>query len=127
MAGPLLLSIAPALRGQRFPDRTEAAAYFCGVALAAHLDETDGSARLELALQDGCLVVRATGGAGGMETGRSAIVDRVEAAGGRVWTGRGPEGRVDLRVDFPLPAGYACTADAQTAASRSVPNADFGR
>jgi signal transduction histidine kinase len=120
-----VLSVAPALHGQRFPDRTEAAAYFCGVALLGQLAAADDSARLELAVQDGCLVLRATGGAEGREDGQSAIVDRVEAAGGRVSGGRDPSGRLSVRVDFPIPLDYGSAADAHAAASRSVPNADL--
>ncbi|HEY6596320.1 MAG TPA: hypothetical protein VI011_19780 [Asanoa sp.] len=122
-----VLRVAAAMHGRRFPEQTEAAAYFCGVALSAQLDEADASARLELAVDDGCLVLRATGGSGAAETGQSEIVDRVEAAGGRVWGARDPEGRATVRVEFPVPADYAFAADAQAAASRSVPNADFAR
>jgi signal transduction histidine kinase len=124
---PGVLSVAPALHGQRFNDQTEAAAYFCGVALTAQLDEAARSPRLELTVEDGCLVLRATGGASGLETRPSAIVDRVEAAGGRVWSRRDPDGRVNVRVDLPLLADYAFAADAKAAASRSVPNADLAR
>jgi signal transduction histidine kinase len=120
-----VLSVAPALHGQRFPDRTEAAAYFCGVALMGQLDAADGSARLELAVEEGRLVLQATGGAGGRDDGRSAIVDRVEAAGGRISGGRAPEGHLSVRVDFPVPPDQVSAADAQAAASRSVPNADL--
>ena len=123
---PGVLSVAPALNGQRFNDQTEAAAYFCGVALTAHLDEAARSPRLELTVEDGCLVLRATGGKTGLDSTPSAVLDRVEAAGGRVWSRRDPDGRVTVQVDLPLPADYAA-ADAQTAASRSVPNADFAR
>jgi signal transduction histidine kinase len=118
-----VLSVAPALHGQRFPDQTEAAAYFCGVALMGQLDAADGSARLELAMEGGRLVLRATGAAGGREDGQSAIVDRVEAAGGRVAGGPDAEGRLRVHVEFPVPLDHA--ADAQAAASRSVPNADL--
>jgi signal transduction histidine kinase len=122
---PGVLSVAPALHGRRFPDQTEAAAYFCGVALIGRLAAADGSARLALAMEEGRLVLRATGGAGGREDGQSAIVDRVEAAGGQVSGGRDPEGRLSVRVDFPVPADYVPAADAQAATSRSGPNADL--
>jgi hypothetical protein len=123
---PEVLSVAPALNGLRFNDQTEAAAYFCAVELTAQLGEAARSPRLELTVEDGCLVLRATGGASGLETTQSAIFDRVEAAGGRVWSRRDPDGRVDVQVDLPVRADYAA-ADAHAAASRSVPNADFAR
>jgi hypothetical protein len=121
-----VLIVAPALNGQRFTDQTEAAAYFCGVALTAQLDEAARSPRLELTVEGGCLVLRATGAMTGLDSTQSAVSDRVEAAGGRIWSRPDPDGRVTVRVDLPLPADYAA-ADAQAAASRSQPNADFAR
>jgi signal transduction histidine kinase len=124
-AGPtVVLDVAPALEHQRLAERTETAAYFCAVALLARLGDTP--ARIELALDGGCLVLEATGTArepGGVD--ESAIADRAEAAGGRVTVERGAQGRFRARIEFPVPLAHVSDADAQTAASRSVPNADL--
>jgi signal transduction histidine kinase len=105
-----ILSVAPALSGRRFDTRTESAAYFCAVAL---MEKSDS---LDLSIVDGCLVLQATG----LAVDDQAIVDRGEAVGGRVVGGR---------VEFPVPPDQDdpghLAADAQMAASRSVPNADL--
>ena len=130
---PGLLDVSPAVADRRFDARTETAAYFCGVALVAQLD----AVRLAVTEDDGALVVEAVGGAA--EPDVTAIVDRVEAAGGLLTTGHEPDGRCRVRAAFPVPADQPPvpadqspvsvdqppTADAQTAASRSVPNADL--
>ncbi|HEV8175121.1 MAG TPA: hypothetical protein VGP91_15885 [Actinoplanes sp.] len=124
-AGPtVVLDVAPALEHQRLAERTETAAYFCAVALLARLGNTP--ARVELSLDRGCLVLEAAGVArepGGVD--EPAIADRAEAAGGRVTVERGGQGRFRARIELPVPVAHAPDADAQTAASRSVPNADL--
>jgi hypothetical protein len=119
------LNVAPELAGRRFVASTEAAAYFCGVALMSQLDAGSG-ARLDLTLGDGCLVLRATGGSPdrGFDE-HTAVVDRVQAAGGRVRGGRDQDGRLSVRVELPVPPDHAADPDAHTAVSRSVPKADL--
>jgi hypothetical protein len=89
-------------------------------------DTAGAPARLDLAMNDGRLVLEVTGNAAYPEhADRLAIVDRVEAAGGRLTGWRDPEGQPGTRVEFPVPgAGYG-DAEPQTAASRSVPNTDL--
>lgn len=119
------LNVAPELASRRFAESTEAAAYFCGVALMRQLD-ADSGARLDLTMQDGCLALQAAGASRdrGVDA-QSAVVDRVEAAGGRVSGRRDPDGRFYVRVEFPVPPDHFSDADAHTAVSRSVPNADL--
>jgi signal transduction histidine kinase len=124
-AGPtVVFDVAPALAHQRLTERTEAAAYFCAVALLARLGPAP--ARIALALDGGRLALEATGGA--LEPGdvnESAIVDRAEAAGGHITVEHDVQGRFRTRIEFPVPPAHVPDADAQTAASRSVPNADL--
>src|SRR5439155_1008036 len=101
------LSVESTVDDRRFGERAEAAAYFCVVTML------DGPAPVRVGLADGCLVVA------GAAADRQAVVDRVETAGGRLSGGR----RGTLRARFPLPVQDPL-ASAQTAASRSVPNAD---
>ena len=125
----VVLDVAPALEHLRLAAPTEAAAYFCAVALLARLGDTP--ARVELALDAGSLVLQATGSAlepGGVNESAivdRAIVDRAEAAGGRVTVERDAQGRFRARIELPVPPAQVPDADAQTAASRSVPNADL--
>jgi len=100
------LTVAPALADRRFDAHTEAAAYFCGVAL---MEKSDA---VNLSIVDGCLVLETTGAVADDQ----AIVDRVEAVGGHVRGGR---------VELPVSADQGADTDAQMAASRSVPNADL--
>ncbi|HEU4347721.1 MAG TPA: hypothetical protein VFR35_08030, partial [Actinoplanes sp.] len=119
-----VLDVTPTLEDQRLDTSTEAAAYFCAVALLARLGDTP--ARVGLALDGGCLVLQATGLApepGDVDV--SAVVDRAEAAGGRITVERDPQGQVRVRIELPVPPAHVSDADAQTAASRSVPNADL--
>jgi hypothetical protein len=113
-----VLEVAPGLAQRRFGARVEAGAYFCSTAL---LDAP--VARLALSIEDGWLVLRATGVS--EVDPDTTIVDRVEAAGGQVSGGRDPEGLASVRVAFPVPPDQVLETDAQTAASRSVPNADL--
>jgi signal transduction histidine kinase len=130
---PDALTVAPELEGdgsgsqpgvrraepessRRFEPRIEAAAYFCAVALLAR---PPAASRMDLAVENGSLVLEATIAVPDhVDLDRLAIVDRVEAAGGHLSIGRST-----VRVEFP-PAGHL-DADAQSAASRSVPNADL--
>jgi hypothetical protein len=101
---PGVLSAVPDLHSQRFDERTEAAAYFCSVAV---LRETEANvpARLALTMESGCLVLDATGTSRRSERQadeRAAIVDRVEAVGGQVSYARGPEEQLAVRAVFPV-------------------------
>lgn len=113
---PDVLTAAPELDGRRFEPRIEAAVYFCAVAL---LSRPPAAGRVDLAVENGSLVLEATMAAPDpVDLDRLAIVDRVEAAGGHLSIGQST-----VRVEFP-PAGHL-GPDAQSAASRSVPNADL--
>jgi len=118
-----VLRIAPPMEGRRFEQRAETAAYFCSLAV---MRDVVMPARLALTIEDGNLVLEMTGGSPRPVRPvdeRRAIVDRVEAVGGRVSEAGDPDGRFALRVE--IPAGQAREANAQTAASRSVPKADL--
>ena len=136
-----ILDISTLLADRRFKERTEAAAYFCCVAIMRDADVT-APARLALTLEDGRLVVEATGRLRIPERWADAlpaIADRAAAAGGRVSGGREPDGRFTVHAELPIEprpatptdvpaahsAGQAWAASAHTAVSRSVPNADL--
>jgi hypothetical protein len=63
--------------------------------------DTRRGARLDLTMDDRSLVLQATGVAQHRGVDESAVIDRVEAAGGRISGGRDPDGRLNVRVDFP--------------------------
>jgi hypothetical protein len=101
---PGVLSAPPDLHGQRFDEQVEAAAYFCAVAVLREA-EVDPAARLALAVAGGCLVLTVTGISRRLENEageRAALVDRVEAVGGRMSYARGADGQLAVRAEFPI-------------------------
>ncbi len=98
-----VLQVPAPLQERRFSPAAEAAAYFC--CLAA-LDDLARPTDLRLALRDGLLIldVAGTAAAGGhvpQPAQHSFVVDRVEAAGGRVWLDRAPDGTLVLHAELP--------------------------
>jgi signal transduction histidine kinase len=105
-----VLQVPAPLQERRFSPAAEAAAYFC--CLAA-LDDLARPTDLRLALRDGLLILDVAGTAsdGGhppQPAQHSFVVDRVEAAGGRVRLDRAPDGTLvlhaELPAEVPLPA-----------------------
>ncbi len=99
---PDVLAAPPDLRGQRFDERTEAAAYFCSVAALRETD-ADAPTRLGLTVEHGCLVVSVTGTSRRPEREadeRVAIVDRVEAVGGQVLYTQ--DAQLAVRAELPI-------------------------
>jgi len=108
--GTDVLQVQPPIQDHRFAPQTEAAAYFC--CLAA-LEDMARLGSVRLGLRDGLLVLDVVGtaaevsdgGAPGEEETRSAdssfLVDRVEAAGGRVRRDRAPDGALVLHAELP--------------------------
>jgi signal transduction histidine kinase len=105
-----VLQVPAPLQDRRFSPAAEAAAYFC--CLAA-LDDLARPTDLRLALRDGLLILDIAGTAadGGhlpQSAQHSFVVDRVEAAGGRVRLDRAPDGTLvlhaELPAEVPLPA-----------------------
>jgi signal transduction histidine kinase len=98
-----VLQVPAPLEERRFSPAAEAAAYFCCVAA---LDDLARPTNLRLALRDGLLILDVTGTApGGSRAPRSAqhsfVVDRVEAAGGRVRRDHAPDGTLVLHAELP--------------------------
>ena len=98
-----VLQVPAPLEDRRFSPAAEAAAYFC--CLAA-LDDLARPTNLRLALRDGLLILDVSGAAaGGSRAPQSAqhsfVVDRVEAAGGRVRRDHAPDGTLVLHAELP--------------------------
>jgi hypothetical protein len=97
------LVVDPTATGERPDPRVEAAAYFCVVEVARHLDPPIG---VTLAAPDGRLRLVITGSAG-PDVSVAAMRDRVEAAGGTVTGSRAGDETV-VEVDLPtVPAEVA--------------------
>jgi hypothetical protein len=97
---------APApIQERRFDPAAEAAAYYC--CLAA-LDDLARPTSLRLALRDGLLILHVTGTAGDARGPQSVqrpfVVDRLEAAGGRIQRGHAPDGTLVLHAELPAGA-----------------------
>ena len=107
---------------QRFDPRSEAAVYFCCVeALRRAAARNDGSAvTIELGRENGWVRFAVRGSGPALTTDLQLLIDRVEAVGGALEV-RGSNGVGELAGRVP-----AQVAAAQTPASRSGSNADFG-
>jgi hypothetical protein len=91
-----VLTVDPTLAGRRFPDRVEAAVYFCATQAAASAPPPV-AILLEPAADGLVLSIR---GVAGDAVDRQGIVDRVEAAGGSLATdGQGLELRIPADVE----------------------------
>jgi GAF domain-containing protein len=116
--GRVKLTISPSAQTARYAPHVEAVTYFCAVETVRDLG---GSALIELDLEDSHLNLNVAARQAGDLLGetRHSVVDRVVACGGTVAIGV-LEQPAQLRVTFPQ-----APLNAQTAASRSGPNADF--
>jgi signal transduction histidine kinase len=120
------LSVSQTARSARPDRRAQATAYFCAVESVREL----GSAAVDLDADADHLLLEVgarASGAGLAEAGRG-LVDRVEACGGTVTLHRDDAGGDRVRVSLPLTPHEveAQPTSAQTALSRSGPNADLG-
>jgi signal transduction histidine kinase len=106
------LTIGTGLADLRLSEYLESAAYFCGAALLAEAEA------LTVATEHGVLVLQATG----EPDPDDGVVDRVEAAGGRLTRSENADGRSTVRVELPV---QLSAASAQAASSRSVPSEDL--
>lgn len=113
------LVVDGAQAGRRLEPRVEAAAYFCVAEAVRDVDPP-----IEVVLTTTATEVRlvVSGGEGG-SLALAAMRDRVEAAGGTVDVRYGP-GETVLELVLPTWTGQPATP-AQTASSRSGPNADL--
>ena len=119
--GRVRLTVAAPLRTARFASHVEAVLYFCVVETVR---EFAGSARVELDLDDGCLLLAVSAvDRGSRPTSSDGVVDRVLACGGTVTTSGPTSTESGLRIRMPAPAH--APASAHTAASWSGPNAAF--
>jgi hypothetical protein len=105
-----VLQAPAAIQERRFAPAAEVAAYFC--CLAA-LDDLARPTDLRLTLRDGLLIVDVAGAAAAADSGlrlaqHPFVVDRVEAAGGRIQRDQAPDGTLvmhaELPAEAPLPA-----------------------
>ncbi len=122
--GRVRLTVSAQLRTTRFAPHVEAVTYFC---MVETVRELAGSARVELDLVDGYLLLVVSAVDGGSRTTISGrgVVDRVLACGGTVTTSGPTSTEAGLRIRMPAPAQVP--ARAHTATSSSGPNADFDR
>jgi GAF domain-containing protein len=116
--GRVMLTISPSAQTARYAPHIEAVTYFCAVETVRGLG---GSALVELDVGDAHLNLNVAAREVGdqLDQTRHSVLDRVVACGGIVAISA-PEQPAQLRVTFPQ-----ALLDAQTAASRSDPNADF--
>jgi hypothetical protein len=95
MRRPDAVGIDPAVATVRFPERVEAAAYYCCVEVLEHL-----AGEVRLTLDDHGDLVLALHGVEVDALNRLAIVDRIEACGGALHL-PDPEGGNALQIRFP--------------------------
>jgi hypothetical protein len=116
--GRVKLTISPSAQTARYAPHIEAVTYFCAVETVRDLG---GSALVELDMEDSHLNLNVAARQAGdlLAETRHSVVDRVVACGGTVAISV-LEQPAQLRVTFPH-----APVNAQTAASRSGPNADF--
>ena len=116
--GRVTLTISPSANTTRYAPHLEAVAYFCAVETVRGLG---GSGLVELDLDNSnfSLNVAAREAGHQLAESRDSVLDRVMACGGTVAIS-GPGEPAQLRVSFPQ-----APLNAQTAASRFGPNADF--
>ncbi len=120
------LTVSQAAREAQLSRRAQATAYFCAVESVREL----GSAAVDLDTDVDHLLLQVTArsAAAGPADGGNGLVDRVETCGGTVKQDRDAGQRSRVRVSLPLGRDDEAPQpmSAQTALSRSGPNADLG-